>query len=121
HGDGPPFDEPMTGDDAVAEGIVRVARRLGQRADLLECARVEQRFDACAGTGPACRLPLLDRAGTARFPGRRELLAELVEFLRRGRHLSAPSSRRSGPPSSSIPRRVRLMCAPTFAMYGSST
>src|SRR5437016_9451729 len=72
-------------------------------------------MDPCAGAGDTLALPLGDGLLTAGFLGQLELLAEFGEQCRGGpvRHLACFSS-------ASIRLIASLMCAPTFAMYGSS-
>src|SRR6476619_2352462 len=124
--DRPAVDGAVPGDHSVSEQRVGVTRRLAQRTDLQEAARVYQRVDACAGARNALFLPLGDGLLTSGFLGQLELLAEFGQLLggRGGRRIYGhfacflkSCSRRT--------LRVRcerspLICAPTFAMYGSS-
>ena len=117
--DRPAVDGAVPGDHAVAEQRVGVTRRLAQRTDLQEAARVDQRMDARAGARDALLLPLGDGLLTTGFLGQLELLAEFGQLLGCGGgrrfygHFACFSS-------ASIRLIASLICAPTFAMYGSS-
>ncbi len=84
HADRSSVDGAVTGDDAVAEQGVGVARCLGQRADLQEAARIEQRMNP----GACGRNSLLVPAGLGLLIagiGRQfQLLAELGQQFGRG-------------------------------------
>ena len=58
-----------------------ITRRLAQRADLQEAARVEQRVDAGAGAGDALLLALGDGLLTAGLLGQLQLLAQFGQLL----------------------------------------
>ena len=97
--DRPAVDGAVAGDHAVAEQRVGIARRLAQRTDLQEAARVEQRVDARAGARNALLLPLGDGLLATGFLGQLELLAEFGQLLGGG------GGRRSTVTSPASPQR----------------
>ncbi len=108
-------DRAVAGDHPVAEERLGIAWRLAQRTDLEEAARVEQRVDPGAGTRNALLLPLGDGLLATGFLCQLQLFAEFGQQFRSGLvgHFACFSS-------ASMRLMASLMCAPTFAMYGSS-
>ncbi len=108
-------DGAVAGDHTVAEERVGITRRLAQRADLEEGAGVEQRMDPRPGAGDALLLPLGDRLLATGFLCQLQLFAKFGQQFRSGLvgHFACFSS-------ASMRLIASLMCAPTFAMYGSS-
>ena len=110
-----PVDRGVPGDHPVAEECGGVTRRLGQRADLQEAARVDQRMDAGTGARNALLLPLGDGLLATGFLCQLELFTQVGQQCRGGfvGHFACFSC-------ASMRLMASLMCAPTFAMYGSS-
>ena len=113
--DRPTVDGGVPGDHTVAVERLGVPRRLGQRADLQEAARVDQRVDAGTGTRNALARALGDGLLTTGFLRQLQLLVKVGEQLRSGfgGHFACFSS-------DSMRLSASLMWAPTLAMYGSS-
>jgi hypothetical protein len=89
-------DGAVTGDHTVAVQRVRVTRGAGQRADLQETARVEQRVDAGPGTRDAALVALGGSRLTTGFLCQLQLFAEFGELFggRAGGHWFSSASMR---------------------------